>query len=279
MEKQNQHFIQQAYMKGFSPYYFEDNCEKWEKEQIFVLNKQDNSIKQTTVNNVGCRKNYYSVYNENLELDSRIENIFNIVESDFIRFREQLIKIINQINLTNKPGQLNSKYRTTICEYVKLNYIRIPKIMDWIYKEAEKHEKRISEKYKVEYNKYSHQNISVRTMLSLFDVRGKDLAEYFFENDIHFEFFGRTKGTLITSDNPVIFYNDNNPPGLAYDDTIIIFPIDQNKLVKFIKDDGKDKYLRIQDMNYVDKINHILYGNATSEVYGPSSNILSRLNE
>lgn len=214
MEKKDQHYIQQAYLKGFSPNYFTDK-QKWEKEQIFVLDKENDTIKQTIVKKIAFRKHYYSFYNEENILDSKIEDLFSIVESKFISFRERLREILNKYNLTGEMLELESQFRTDICEYVKLNYIRIPKVMDWIYEETRKHEQKISEKYNIEFDEKHYKNLSLRTMFSMFNVKGKDLSEHLFDRDISFEYFGRTKGCLVTSDNPVIMINKNNPPGLA----------------------------------------------------------------
>ena len=276
MEKKHQHYIQQAYLRGFSPNYFTDK-QKWEKDQIFVLDKEKSSITPTTVKKVAHREYYYSFYNEKNELDSKFEDLFGVVENRFIRFRNRLSDILSTLNLTGEVLDLEEQYRTDICEYVKMNLIRIPKVMDWIYEEARKHEVKISKKYDVEYNEKHYKNLSLRTMFRMFNVKGKDLSQHLFERDISFEYFGRTKGCLVTSDNPVIMFNKNNPAGLAYSDTNIIFPIDQNKYIRFVKQDGKDKIVRLQEYNTIDILNMMQYKNAIKEVYGPSKEVLEKL--
>jgi len=278
IEKQEQHYIQQAYLKGFSPNYFTSD-QKWEKEQIFVLNKKYDTITLTTIKKVAYRKNYYSFYNKENLLDSKIEDIFSIVEDKFIKFRDKLREIINQINLTGRVFELESHYRTNICEYIKMNLIRIPKVMDWIYEATRIHGQYISQKYGVEFDEKHYKNLSLRAMLSMFNVKGKDLSEHLFERDISFEYFGRTKGSLVTSDNPVIMVNKSNPPGLAYFDTNIIFPIDQNKYMRFVKLGGKDKYIRLQEFNNINILNLLQYKNAIKEVYGPSEEVLLKLSK
>lgn len=278
MQKVEQHYLQKAYLRGFSPYYFEYE-QKWQKEQIFILNKKTGEIKLKTATNTAIRKHYYSFYNINKELDPAIENLFSQVEDGFIKFRKKLASVIDEINFSGNVVPLEGKYRTTICEYVKLNFIRIPKIMDWIYEEAKNHEEHISTIIHEPFNKYWYKNLSIKTMLSLFEINHRDLAEYLFERDISFGFFGRTKGALVTSDNPVIRFNKNNPPGLVYIDTNILFPIDRNKFVRFFSNSGTDKYERIRDLDFITVFNDSEFINATEEIYGTSEAVLKDIYE
>jgi len=276
MLKKKQHYIQKAYIRGFSPYYF-DECEKWKKDQIFVLDKKSRVISQTIVDKVGYRDYYYSFYDKSRKLNSFIEDQFSQIENDFITFRNILRSVIDNINITGEVIPIKEKSRSDICEYVKLYFVRIPKVMDWIYEESKKHEEKLSKKLVSPFNEIHYKNISIKAMLKILNQKEYNIVEHLYKRDISFEFFGRTKGSFVTSDNPVIRVNRDDYAGLAYTGTNIIFPIDRNKIVRFVYSDKKDKYIKIQDLSIIDTLNDLQYENAVKEVYGSSEEVLKKI--
>ena len=274
MQKTKQHYIQKAYLKGFSPYYY-NFSQKWEQEEIYILFKNEKRIDKTTVDKIAYRKNYYSFFDKQYVLVTDVEDLFSSLENQFIRFREQLRTVIENLNKTGEVNNLNEKYRTSICEYVKLNLIRIPKIMDWVYQETKKkHEDKMSIKLGIPFNEYHYKNLSIKTLLEFLMPKELDVSNVLFDKDISFEYFGRTKGSLVTSDNPVIRFNEYKKPGIIFPDTHIIFPIDRNKFIRFYKTDGTDKILKISNYDVINEINDFEYENAVNEIYGPSREIL-----
>ncbi|PIQ98923.1 MAG: hypothetical protein COV66_13575 [Nitrospinae bacterium CG11_big_fil_rev_8_21_14_0_20_45_15] len=228
----NQHFVPKGYLKGFTiPYQYSDKF-IWVYKKKSGINPEKRSIKK-----VSSQENYYAQEDEhgNVEPD-KLENAISQVEN-------LALPIIQRINTCENIVILNGDEFGHLAYFIGLSLARVPSFRNPISEMLKKvvettannmlNRGEFSEpppklkeyfeaggRLKAEIKPWA----SLEPMLQISDVLAQSIIKK------KWTFFTPYKGqTFITSDNPVIFYQDNRfrgvPMGPAHPMATILYPM------------------------------------------------------
>lgn len=231
----NQHFVPRAYLKFFS---------KRKKNDFYinVYDKVTNKSFNSNINNIASKNNFY----ETSELEK------NDIEKSFHDIESQIPNIINNIMIAsnimpNNSCILNECLKNSLSVMIYSQMFRTRRAQIYFDKLGIEVTNEVVENTLIKYNnELTDENILVITKYAndLDFIRSVEFTEfkskklinkckYFLKERIWvvYKIPNNSELSLITSDNPVIYYNfltkeigfGNN--GIARKETIIIFPL------------------------------------------------------
>ncbi len=261
----NQHYVQKAYLEGFSAKHLPD---KWQNTKaIWVLRKDTGRIRLQSIKKTAVRKYYYSFLDKKGAMNPLIEKWFNPVEKEFPKLRQHIRDHISEINLTGEASNLDRRYRPLLAEYIYIHMIRVPKLLDQIKKKSITFHRRLDEEKVLPYEENATQLTALRVLIRVGQSPEMNIVNDLIQRSLNIEFFPRTKVALATSDSPVILYDETRSPGLAYQTTHVIFPLDSSIILWLVESGDQIRMVKHRQIEKSAEFNHLIGLMADNEVY------------
>jgi len=231
-EHKIQHFLPQTYLKGFSKKEKSPIGDKIDVLNIYDFKKQ--TLKGRQTNKIAWKPYYYSFKDENGELDHSMEKKFSELEDFTKRIFSIIDDDISKI-IENKHSEIKKIMpidKDLLITFVFMMLKRVPKQLEEIQNGLKKIAIDIKEKYPEAI--ISDEEIKKRTILVMHELglsNEFNILEKLKSKNILFAYIHNDKTSFLTTDNPVVFWRKEGPPGIGYDDTEIRFPINKRCLL------------------------------------------------
>ncbi len=260
-DHKKQHYLAISYLKGFSAGTIKG------QHQIWVLDKPNNEIHLSAIDNAAAFSYYYSRIETDGSYDNSIEEQFSVLESQFMQFMEKVRLNIAAANTAGIAPGFTFEDRDVLCRYIFLHFLRVPKSMDWIRQSSEKHHKRMEEMGLLQFGETVIQN----TVMKSFAYINKQLIHRVIQilsfKNMAIEFGVRKSASVFTCDNPVIRYNPHGANGIIHEDTQVLFPLYSRAYIRMQGLGNKLMVAKHHDLSIIDEINQAILLSAEKEVY------------
>ena len=257
-ENKRQHFLGQAYLKGFA--------DRERKDAIWQYRASTKEVRLKGIRNVGQRSYFYSTEDPSGNRDHSIERWFSRVESWWPSLLEKISSNLESISTGNRALRITDEDRVRILQYMLIHLLRVPRYMEWMRRYVEEHHPGRSDLKDREVH-----NLRVKGLEYTHDDMVHRWVDFLYARELTIEAVPAGSGvTLFTSDNPVIVSNPEGADGIAYETTHVVFPVTRRSFIRWA---GKCKtrdaiMVKVyHDREFIDGLNRHLIETATEEVY------------
>ncbi|OHD57455.1 MAG: hypothetical protein A2Y33_05660 [Spirochaetes bacterium GWF1_51_8] len=267
MHNKKQHFLPKFYLKGFtSKHFFKGN----ESECFWVYDKVNKGITKGSPEKDFTASYYYSYIKPDGSYDHDLEKQLSKVEYNASKAIKNIIRIIHKKIKNESISEIISEEDLdAIIEFTVWQIKRVPSIVDLINSKIDEFKNNLVDEYSFLYgvdasnemvNKVLHPDSINKKKLDLIKELGNDDMINFFSaikrKNIRIFYISKNEFSFITSDNPVIRINNNEPNGLNIASTRIFFPLHKKLLILFYEH-GKSidfyKVANYQELLYINK--------------------------
>ena len=209
------HFMAQSYLKGFSPYYFDEKASKSQKMKVWFYSKNTKVLKLVSVDKVGRRPRWYSWRTGKQSYNNEIEEGFSPFEGRYISVIEKLKRDIEEVNKagsvigTGKPYQLHIEPEDIayLASYMCLHVVRIPSFFEKLREMAKERQKEFDEKGLGDISGHGMPGFENTALLG-FAVSGPKVNEkvvkILMNKNVNILFGATRRYRLMSCDNPVL---------------------------------------------------------------------------
>jgi hypothetical protein len=275
------HFMAQSYLKGFSPYYFDEKALKNQKMKVWFYSKNTKVLKLASVDKVARRPRWYSWRIGKHSYDNEIEEGLSRFEGRYISLIRKLERDIEEVSKagtvigTLEPRQLHIEPEDIayLASYMCLHVIRIPSFFEKLREMAKERQKEFDEKGLGDISSHGMPGFE-NTALLAFAVSGPKVNEkvvkILMNKNVSILFGATRRCRLMSCDNPVL-RKDNFE--------IFIFPLYQRACIQFWGQGNILRYVPVRDAKVFEAINVNLCGVAKEEVYSGDLKGLTKILE
>ena len=252
-----QHYLGQAYLKGFA--------DRERRDAIWQYRASTKEVRLRGISNVGKRSYFYSTEDPSGNRDHSIERWFSGVESRWPYLLEKIRSNLESIS-GGRPLRITDDDRVGILQYMLIHLLRVPRYMEWMRRYVEERHPRRS----VLTDREVH-NLRVRGLAYTHDDMVHRWVKYLDARELTIEAVPAGSGvTLFTSDNPVIVSNPEGADGIAYETTHVVFPVTRRSFIRWAGECTTRDAIMVKvchDREFIDGFNRHLIEMATDEVY------------
>ena len=262
-EFKHQHFLAQSYLREFST----DKNSK--TPTIWVANIEKKEIKLKSIKNTAERSYLYSFKFQDDTYDHRMEHYFSNLEREYPIVIDRIREGVTDILSNGSAKSLPARDRMVLSDYLFMNLARVPKVLDWMVSESDKHNQVMRDKGFEDTIESSSSNLTVMGLHSIWTGEGrKEALEILTKKNTIISFTTRRNPPVLTCDNPVIRYNPHGKNGIVHDDTQVLFPLFSRAYLTLHRYGDTLAFEQIHDMSLVNEFNEVVAKSAFREIYG-----------
>jgi hypothetical protein len=269
------HFLAQSYLKGFSPYYYQEDATRTQKMKVWCFDKGKKTIELVNVDKVARKSRWYSLKTGEQSYKNDLEESFAVFEHPY---RSLIAKIRSWIDFVNHQAALDLDQplakiltdieRAYLASYIVLHMMRVPsaygKIREMAKNQTEK-DPRFDKAFEESYGSGDFGNAAVIGFLNSAKKLAPRVISTLLEKNIDICFSVTRKLDVLTGDQPVL--RDNNLQR-------VVFPLFQRAWVDL---HGYGKAIRInkiKDETFIHSLNVNVCGIAQEQVFGSNKDTI-----
>jgi hypothetical protein len=271
----------QSYLKGFSPYYFDEKASKSQKMKVWFYSKNTKVLKLASVDKVARRPRWYSWRTGKQSYDNEIEEGLSTFEGRYISVLRKLERDIEEVNKagnvigTVEPHQLHIEPEDIayLASYMCLHVVRIPSFFEKFREMAKERQKEFDQKGLGDISSHGMPCFENTALLG-FAVSGlkvnEKIVKVLMNKNVKILFGATRKYRLMSCDNPVL-RKDNLEA--------FIFPLYQRACIQFWGQGNIVIYVPVGDTKVFEAINTNMCRAAKEEVYSSDLKELTKILE
>jgi hypothetical protein len=272
-----QHYLSQMYLRGFSPWRYDQTANDRQKNQVWVYFLKKKEILLTSVHNVAARSHYYSFKDHDGSYNHSVEKLFSKIEDRTAETFRSVETAINGFNLYGYTKGIGETDRLNLMQFLFLHMIRVPAVMDYLRQESAKHEASISKEHGKDYSENYVQKNILRVLIRIGRNKDAPILDYLLKKDCRILSVLRSRACFLTTDNPVRRFNKTEPDGIFYPNTGVYLPLNQRALLFLHGNEAGLQTERFRDLTAIFDLNCYLARRAKELIVCSNKEYLTRV--
>ncbi len=259
-EHKKQHIIPGNYLKGFSKVdYFKNDNDNF---PVWIYDLEKKTLKIKSPQNIAWRPYYYSFINENGDYQHSLEEEFSKLEGMVNALVREIDSNIRHFRDVKEIPILTHNDRMLLIHFIFWNMEKVPSIVEPLHKGIKEILVELSQKYNSPFSEAEAKNRTLQLMMEI-GTRGEfDFVKVLSRKDFRIIYLPNNDTSFVTTDNPVVRFNNTDADGIAIPSTEIYFPLNQRCMVFLHGTGNKFEYFKFSIRKDIYQLNKVIAANA-----------------